>query len=226
MESLGTRYTAPRASPILGKMQPKKHSLWFHLFDVILNIVIIVAIVVVIRTFLVSPFQVEGSSMSDTLEHKQYIIINKLAYHIGDPKRGDVVVFRPPNDRKKHYVKRIIGLPGDTVTLEGGYVFLQESGEGEKAKLRESYLSERNAGKTYQHPPTSGDMNDISFRIPEGEYFLLGDNRQGSLDSRSFTDEGGDPSPFVERKDIKGLVWFIALPVTKIHALETPEYGL
>jgi len=206
-------------------MQQKKHSLWFHLFDVILNIVIIVAIVVVIRTFLVSPFQVEGSSMTNTLEHKEYIIINKLAYRLGNPQNGDVVVFRPPNDRKKHYVKRVIGIPGDVVTLYGGYVYIQKNGEGEKIQLDESYLSERNIGKTFQHPPTSGNTGEISYRVPEGEYFLLGDNRQGSLDSRSFTDMNGDPSPFVPRKDIKGFVWLIALPITKIHTLEPPDYG-
>tara|TARA_B100000315_G_scaffold223859_1_gene228991 strand:- start:53 stop:682 length:630 start_codon:yes stop_codon:yes gene_type:complete len=207
------------------KMKPKKHSLWFHLFDVILNIVIIVAIVAVIRTFLVSPFQVEGSSMSNTLEHKQYIIINKLTYHMGKPQNGDVVVFRPPSDRKKHYVKRIIGIPGDTVTLRNGSVYLQKGEGSEEIELPEFYINERNQGKTYKHPPTSGDTKEISYQVPEDTYFLLGDNRQGSLDSRSFTDNNGDSHPFVDRKDIKGLVWLIALPITKIHALEAPNYG-
>jgi len=210
---------------ILRQMMQKKHSLWFHLFDVVLNIVIIVAIVGVIRTFLVSPFQVEGSSMVNTLEHKEYIIINKLAYHIGDPKNGDVVVFRPPSDNKKHYVKRVIGTPGDTVILRGGKVYIIKSGENEEMLLPELYLNERNQGKTFQHPPTSGNIREIIYEVPEGEYLLLGDNRQGSLDSRSFTDENNDPSPFVPRKNMKGLVWFIALPITKIHALETPNYG-
>lgn len=205
-------------------MSPKKHGLLFHLLDVILNIVIIVTIVVVIRTFLVSPFQVEGSSMVNTLEHREYIIINKLAYHIGSPRRGDVVVFRPPNDHKKHYVKRIIGEPGDTVTLRDGNVYLQQKGKEEK-KLTEPYLTERNNGQTYSHPPTSGDTSEKRYEVPEGSYFLLGDNRQGSLDSRSFTDDNGDFIPYVDESDIKGLVWFIALPITKIQALEPPDYG-
>ena len=103
----------------------KQRSLLWHLLDVALNIVIIVGIVAGIRTFLVSPFQVEGDSMVDTLEHKEYIIINKLAYILGDPARGDVVVFRPPSDHKKHYVKRIIGIPGDEVIIRGGKVYLK-----------------------------------------------------------------------------------------------------
>ncbi|PIQ76584.1 signal peptidase I [Candidatus Peregrinibacteria bacterium CG10_big_fil_rev_8_21_14_0_10_49_24] len=206
-------------------MSPKKHGLLFHLLDVILNIVIIVTIVVVIRTFLVSPFQVEGSSMVGTLEHREYIIINKLAYYIGSPNRGDVVVFRPPNDMKKHYVKRIIGIPGDTVILRDGYVYVQEKG-GAEVKLQEDYLNERNKGHTYSHPPTSGNTEERRYEVPEGSYFLLGDNRQGSLDSRSFSDDNGNFIPFVEEGNIKGLVWFIALPITKIQALEPPNYRM
>ncbi|MEK7218491.1 MAG: signal peptidase I, partial [Patescibacteria group bacterium] len=81
----------------MSEMQTK-HGFWFHFLDVFLNIVVIVAIVGGIRTFLVSPFQVEGNSMVETLEDKEYIIINKLTYILGNPHRGDVVVFRPPND--------------------------------------------------------------------------------------------------------------------------------
>jgi len=206
--------------------EAKQRSLWFHLFDVFLNIVIIVAIVVGIRTFLVSPFQVEGSSMISTLENGEYIIINKLAYHIGSPARGDVVVFRPPTDGKKYYVKRVIGTPGDRVILRGGYVYLQNAGEAEEQKLDEGYyLDERNEGKTFRHPPGSGNGEEIVYTVPSGEYFLLGDNRQGSLDSRSFIGSDQKPDPFVPQSNIKGRVWFVALPLTKIHALSSPPYA-
>jgi len=202
----------------------KKHTLWFHAFDVLLNIVIILAIVGLIRTFLVSPFQVEGNSMVPTLEDSEYIIINKLAYHIGEPGRGDVVVFRPPTDRKKHYVKRVIGLPGETVILRGGYVFIELPGTGAEIQMKEAYLNENNAGHTFQHPPSSGNRAEVRFPVPEGHYFLLGDNRQGSLDSRSFAANGSGVSSFVPEGDIAGRVWVIALPVTKLHALETTQY--
>ncbi|MDO8648986.1 MAG: signal peptidase I [Candidatus Peregrinibacteria bacterium] len=208
-------------------MKSQRQGLWFHLLDVVFNIVVIVAIVAGIRTFLVSPFQVEGNSMVDTLEDKQYIIINKLAYLLGNPGRGDVVVFRPPNDPGKYYVKRVIGLPGDEVIIREGFVYLKESGEGEERKLtEETYLNDRNEGKTYRHPPGSGDTSTVQYKVPEGHFFLLGDNRQGSLDSRSFTADNAVPSPYVASKSIKGRVWFIALPITKIHALEPPVYGL
>lgn len=208
-------------------MAPKKDSLWYHILDVALNIVIIVAIVVGVRTFLVSPFQVEGTSMLDTLEHREYIVINKFVYFIGKPQRGDVVVFRPPHDRKNYYVKRIIGLPGDEVIIRGGYVYLRKGGEGEEAQLPEDYLNERNKGHTFRHPPSTGNTAEIRYTVPEGRYFLLGDNRQGSQDSRSFAAEAGSAKEaYVKESDIKGKVWFIALPITKIHALEPPEYGL
>ena len=208
------------------RMKPRKHGLLFHFLDVVFNIIVIVAIVAGIRTFLVSPFQVEGNSMVDTLEDKQYIIINKLAYLLGQPERGDVVVFRPPNDHEKYYVKRVIGLPGDTVSIRGGYVYLENDETKEEVKLAEdTYLNDRNEGRTFSHPPSSGNTKTISYEVPDGHYFLLGDNRQGSLDSRSFVGENAKPLPFVPDSDIKGRVWFVALPVTKIHALEPPEYG-
>jgi len=161
--------------------------------------------------------------MIPTLEDNQYIIINKLAYYIGDPERGDTVVFRPPTDNKKHYVKRVIGVPGDKVSIRGGKVYLTVPGEAE-VELEEEYLDERNTGRTFQHPPSSGNTRAATYEVPEDAYFLLGDNRQGSLDSRSFAATG--ESAFVPDKDIKGRVWFVALPFTKMHALTPPMYSL
>lgn len=200
--------------------------LWYHLLDVLLNIVIIVAVVAVIRTFLVSPFQVDGNSMLSTLEHDQYIIINKLAYHTGSPERGDVVVFRPPSTPKKPYVKRVIGVPGDRVVTEDGQVYVQPANGDQLRILHEDYLNEKNAGKTWNAPPSSGNGKRREYTVPEGHYFLLGDNRQGSLDSRSFRDENGDPLPFVPEEGILGRVAFVALPISKAKGLEPPLYDL
>jgi signal peptidase I len=202
-----------------------KRSIWFHLFDVTLNIVIIVAIVALIRTFVVSPFQIEGNSMIDTLEHKEYIVINKFRYFFKAPVRGDIVVFRPPSDLSKYYVKRVIGLPGDTVVVRNGYVYIRDSNKGD-VRLDEPYLSSINAGKTYRYPVNSGDTSEEIFPVPEGQYFLLGDNRQGSLDSRSFAHLETGETAFVPQSNIKGSVWFVALPITKIHAFQTPMYSL
>ncbi|MBI3618942.1 signal peptidase I [Candidatus Peregrinibacteria bacterium] len=206
-------------------MASKERGLWFHILDVLFNIIVIVAVVALIRTFLVAPFEVEGSSMDDTLRDREYIIINKLAYYIGYPQRGDVVVFNPPGtDHGKYYVKRVIGEPGDEVIIQDGYVYLRKNRESEVRKLEEDYLSDRNRGKTFRHPPSSGDRTKVVYDVPQGFNFVLGDNRMGSSDSRGFMVDG-KPEPFVPRNDIKGKVWFVALPVTKIHMLVQPQYG-
>lgn len=215
----------------LGSEKPSRGVL-YNIVDVLLNVVIIVAIVAVIRTFVVSPFEVEGSSMVPTLEDNEYIIINKLGYFLGSsfgmessmPKRGDVVVFRPPTDGGKYYVKRIIGLPGDEIIIRDGGVFILS--DGMEQKLNEPYLDERNRRHTFRAPVGNGDRGEETYVVPEGKYFLLGDNRQGSLDSRSFRNSSGEAMPFVDQDSIAGRVWFVALPITKSHALETPEYGV
>lgn len=204
---------------------PVKRSLWFHLFDVTINIVIIVAIVGIIRTFIVSPFQIEGNSMIETLENKEYIVINKFRYLFASPSRGDIVVFRPPSDMVKYYVKRVIGMPGETIVVRDGNVFLRDPNKGD-IKLEEQYLGTINAGKTYRYPVNSGDTSEEAFTVPQGQYFLLGDNRQGSLDSRSFGHVGTNETAFVPQPNIKGSVWFVALPINKIHAFEVPNYHL
>src|SRR3989338_1918387 len=195
----------------------------YNVFDVLLNVIIIVAVVAVIRTFVVSPFEVEGNSMIPTLEDNEYIIINKIGYIVGEPKRGDVVVFRPPDDARKYYVKRIIGLPGDEVVIRGGKVFLLK--DGREVELEETYLDERNRNHTFRAPVGTVDKTEERYVVPAEHYFLLGDNRQGSLDSRSFHTPDGEVQPYVLSDKIAGRVWLVALPITKSHALESPEYG-
>ncbi|TSC79579.1 MAG: signal peptidase I [Candidatus Peregrinibacteria bacterium Gr01-1014_25] len=208
------------------RMRQRPTGLLLQALDVFLNIVVIVAVIVGVRTFLVSPFQVEGSSMTSTLEDGEYIIINKLEYYLREPKRGDIVVFTPPHEQqRKYYVKRVIGLPGDDVVLRDGYVFLREAGSQNLKRLDEGYLDDTNRGKTFASPHGGGDRT-VSYTIPGGHYFVLGDNRQGSLDSRSFATDRNQSLPFVPERNIKGKVWLVALPVSKIHALAPPEYGL
>ena len=194
---------------------------WYNVLDVLFNVIIIVAIVAIIRTFVVSPFEVEGNSMIPTLEDNQYIIINKIGYIIGEPGRGDVVVFRPPSENKKYYVKRIIGLPGEDIVIQGGDVYLKK--DDQKILIQEDYLNERNNGHTFVSNAGTND-DEVVFEVPYDAYFLLGDNRQGSLDSRNFRDSSGNPIPYVTQDRIAGRVWLIALPITKSHALEIPAY--
>ena len=205
--------------------RPAIRGILYHVFDVVLNIVIIVAIVAIIRTFIVSPYQIEGSSMMETLSDREYIVINKFRYLFDTPKRGDIVVFRPPTDTSRYYVKRVIGLPGETIVIRDGYVYVRDKAHGDR-KIDEPYLSASNAGSTFRFPVQNGDTTEEVFVVPNDEYFLLGDNRLGSLDSRSFGHVDTTHSAYVPESNIKGSVWFVALPLTKIHAFSAPTYNL
>ncbi len=204
--------------------QTQRQSVLFHLLDVALNVIVIVAIVAGVRTFLVSPFQVEGSSMTSTLEDREYIIINKLAYFLGTPQRGDVVVFRPPSDMGKYYVKRVIGVAGDEISIRNGYVYITPAGSDKETKIDEPYLDDRNQGHTFPKP--GSNAAEAHFSVPAGNYFLMGDNRQGSLDSRSFVDQDKNPIPYVPEQDIKGRVWFVALPLSRMQEVVQAHYAL
>ena len=136
------------------------------------EVVIAVIIASVILAF-VKPIIIRQSSMEPTFYNGDYIFISKQAYNLfGDPERGDVVVFhtglQTDDGEDKNLIKRVIGLPGDTVEVAGGYVYL--NGE----KLEETYINEQGV---------SGEMDPVT--VPEDELFVLGDNRRVSQDSRS-----------------------------------------
>jgi signal peptidase I len=153
------------------------------------DLVIIIAVIVSIRFLVATPFEIRGSSMETTYHDGEYIIADKLSYlrifdfaTLGDPHRGDVVVFHPGvHDAREFYIKRVIGLPGDRVRFENGEVYLTPAGSETEVMLDESYLSEENDHKTFLPPGVEND----TFVVPAGEYFLMGDNRNNSSDSRS-----------------------------------------
>jgi len=210
--------------------------------DVALNIVIIVALVVIIRTFLISPFQVYGPSMCDTLNnvegicqraYGEYLIVNKLGYQnflgwqVGLPKRGDIIVFHPPLNNTEFFIKRIIGLPGETVQLKEGKVYVFNAEKPEGWELKESYLNSVNSGNTHPY-----NRENTVFEVPKNSYFVMGDNRVASSDSRSCFQEtasnepckGDGKSPFLTMDHIEGKAWLVLWPITKISALKDPAY--
>ncbi|MBE7928858.1 signal peptidase I [Pseudomonas saudiphocaensis] len=171
----------------------------------------VLAIVLVLRSFLIEPFQIPSGSMIPTLEVGDFILVNKFAYGIrlpvvdtkiidvSDPKRGDVMVFRYPNDPNINYIKRVIGLPGDVVryssdrrlTINGQLVpemlVGDEPGSLGSAKMYQEKLGEtehmiRKEMRRYQVEPGR------EWRVPEGHYFMMGDNRDNSNDSRYWQD--------------------------------------
>lgn len=128
------------------------------------------AILIPFRMYIAKPFVVEGASMSPTFETGDYLIVDEISLALRTPERGEVVVLRYPHDPSKHFIKRVIGLPGETVAIEGGSVTITTA-DGQRLTLDEPYVElESKANST----ATLGD----------DEYFVMGDNRAGSYDSR------------------------------------------
>ena len=146
----------------------KSGSAWLlHFFIDILETLILSVILFVGINYITARIRVDGSSMEPSLHSGQLVLVNRLAYKLGRPERGDVVVFYFPRNPDQEYIKRLIGLPGDTVSIQEGQVLVN------KLPLSEPYI----AGP----PSYSGEWT-----VPEGQYFVLGDNRNNSSDSHQW----------------------------------------
>ena len=160
---------------------------------------IAIVIVVPIRLFIAQPFIVSGASMDPTFKDKQYLIVDELSYHLDDPLRGDVVIFKYPRNPKQYFIKRVIGLPGETVIVNGqGQVFIKDTDGNITLTLDEPYV---------EH------MKDdsVELKLGLGEYFMMGDNRSGSFDSRSWG--------AVDRELIVGKAFLRLFPLTEVAVL-------
>lgn len=160
----------------------------------------VVALLVVlgIRTFIVQPFVVSGSSMVPTFENGQYLIIDEISYKLKEPERDDVIVFRYPKDPTKFFIKRIIGLPSETVDIKGRDVTITNSENKNGLTLAEPYV--KNAANSTTH-----------FVLQEEEYFVMGDNRGASSDSRYWG--------AVDKNLIIGKVLLRLWPISKLDVL-------
>lgn len=162
-------------------------------WEIVKFVAITLVIVLPIRTFVAQPFIVSGSSMHPTFESNQYLVIDELSYRFREPARGEVIVFKYPKDPAKHFIKRIIGLPGETVKIADGRVTISAADNSVKSiTLNEPYVQENLA------------VANLEVKLLNNEYFVLGDNRQVSLDSRIW-----GPLP---RQLITGRVWLRLLP--------------
>lgn len=177
------------------------------------DLIVILIIVMIIRTFLIAPFQISWSSMEASYHDKEFIIVNKFSYanmlsiYVGDPIRWDVVIFRPhASNWKEYYIKRVIWLPWDSIKFQDWEVFIKKLSEWEYIKLNEDYLSPINKWKTF----LPFDVKETEFKVPAGEYFLVWDNRNNSSDSRScfMSCSYGWSSHFIKRDDI---VWKVLI---------------
>lgn len=160
----------------------------------LLRFAIITALIVLpIRFFIAQPFIVSGDSMIPTFESGQYLIVDEISYRFTVPERGDIIIFRHPSESGRILIKRIIGLPSETVTVEGDNVTIKNSAHPDGLKLTEPYISSHSV------------FGKVEANLNADQYFVLGDNRPNSLDSRFF-------GP-IERKMIIGRPLFRLLPV-------------
>lgn len=300
-----------------------KEALLF-LGDILSNAIVIIILVIIIRSFVVSPFRVIGSSMADTLHSKEFIIVNKIGYLLSEPKREDIVVFLPPVTNKydpkfepsastddlgkltldistlrkpkdifyckvplisrlwfcqervrakdwiyyqkidpanpynlvlsrkttvkeeevdeqaihftgdpktsykisifnvagpEYFIKRIIGVPGDTIKIDGGKVFLKEKTQDDFKELEEDYLNPENRDRTYIFGEDSARTN--IFTVPEGAYFAMGDNRNYSNDARSWVFPiDRQPNSFVHQDQISGKAMVVLWPPQALRRIK------
>lgn len=150
---------------------PKEESTAQSVWDLVRFAFIAILIVIPIRIFIAQPFIVSGSSMVPTFHNGEYLIIDEISYRIKNPERGEVIVFRYPNDTKKFFIKRIIGLPGETVDVNGNEVTIYNKENENGIKLSQPYLKTSSPIKTHTE-------------LKDDEYFVMGDNRSASSDSR------------------------------------------
>lgn len=184
----------------INKLHMKKF-LW-SVFEVLETVIIAVAAVFIVRSFIAQPFLVSGSSMEPTFSNGNYLLIDELTYNFREPERGEVVVFKYPRDPNTYFIKRIIGLPGETLKVENNTI--QITNEKGVQVIHEPYLTQ------------NADINDFKKTLGQDEFFVMGDNRNFSFDSRSW---GSLP-----KDDIVGVVRFRLWPFNEAMAFAAPIY--
>lgn len=178
------------------------------LFELVKIVAISLLIIIPIRYFLIQPFYVKGASMEPNFYDHEYLIVNEITYRFDDPKRGDVIVFRYPRNPQEYFIKRVIGLPGEKVKVEDGGIYIYNEDNPRGIKLEETYLPDDT--KTY------GLSNEV-ISLNNDEYYVFGDNRNSSKDSRSF-------GP-VNRSFIVGKVLLRGWPFNRAGLLGGVEYS-
>jgi len=193
--------------------QPKESSLSHKLAETglffleLFKVVVLAAItIVLIRHFLFKPFYVRGASMEPNFYDKEYLIIDELTYRMREPVRGEVVVFKYPLDESQFFLKRIIGLPGERVKIASGQVIIYNQEFPEGFVLGEEYL------------PTDLDTTgDMAVSLKSNEYFVMGDNRDNSYDSRRFG--------AIAKDVLVGRAIFRGWPFNRVDIINVPKFS-
>jgi signal peptidase I len=176
------------------------------IWEIIKIVIIALVIVIPIRYFLFQPFLVRGQSMEPNFENGDYLIIDEISYRLHEPQRGEVIVFRYPYQPSQRFIKRIIGLPGETIEIKDGIAMIIKDNQTEI--LDES---------TYL-PKDLKTQGNIKISIPDNKFFVLGDNRSVSADSRSWG--------LLPRENIIGRVYLRIWPFAAFAKVEKPAYEI
>lgn len=171
------------------------NSLGEEIKDWVISILVAVVLALFIRYFIVELYLVDGPSMRPTLQSQERLVVNKFVYRFRAPERNDILVFKYPQDQSRDFIKRVIAIPGDTIEIKNGRVFVNQQ------LLNETYILSQTRG---DYPLTT---------IPEGHIFVMGDNRNNSEDSR-FADVG-----FVPYDLIKGKAVMVFWPIDHLKTL-------
>jgi signal peptidase I len=169
MEPMFDRGHAHSTSPM---REPSREPRGGTLGEIVRFALIALVVVIPIRFFIAQPFIVSGQSMEPTFHNGEYLIVDQLTYRMNPPTRGDVVIFKYPKEPSKYFIKRLIGLPGDTVSIQGSKITITNAAHPEGFSFAEPYV-------VHMTPTTN-----ITEVLRNGEYFVLGDNRDNSSDSR------------------------------------------
>jgi len=174
--------------------------------DIFEVIVFAVGIFFFIYLLIMRPHKISGQSMMPNFPDSEYLLTEKVTYYLRNPLRGDVIVFTPPISNTDEFIKRVIGLPGETVMVQNDHVYINDK------LLQEPYLKDTvmTTGGTFL---TDGQ----EFTVPEGEYFVMGDNRPNSSDSRYW-------GP-ITKSAISGRAWIIYWPVSNAGVVQKPTYN-
>ena len=167
-----------------------------HLAREIVETIALTLIIFLVIRFAIQSYRVEGVSMQPGLQSDEYVLVNKISYLFHAPEHGDVIVFHYPLDTTKDFIKRVIGLPGDTITLDSTTVTV------DGVALNEPYISER-----------ANPLGKKDIKVPSDEYFVMGDNRPASDDSRDWG--------FVPKYDLVGKAVMVYWPFTKWELINT-----
>lgn len=181
---------------------------FYTVWEIVEVLLVAMIAVAAIKYFLIQPFIVNGASMEPSFSDGDYLLIDEVSYRISNPERGDVVVFRAPVDRSVYYIKRIIGLPGEKVEVTDDSVIITNKDHPNGEILAEPYVIDSLRANPFGH---------IVITLKDNEYFVMGDNRSNSLDSRRW-------GP-LNASDIVGVVRARLWPISQLALFGSTAYA-